>query len=128
MLESFLAIGVIYVYFLIQAIRLFLWFPKAFHQLKRGETSFSIPFTNAVLWALFSFVVLINSLDALRDQPCWILCDLDANVRLVIRFITVYGISNVFLFILIGIAFWQNRINQNNLSTRPTPSDKNYSE
>jgi hypothetical protein len=118
MLQVFLAITAIYLYFFIKAIRLLMWIPGAIRKLKKGDTTFTVPFMDVILWALFSFFLLLSSLDALKDQPCWILCDLDANVRLVIRFIALYGILNVFLFALIGMALWQHRIIQQHRSVR----------
>jgi hypothetical protein len=118
MLESFLLITAIYLYFFIQAIRLLMWIPGAIRKLKKGETSFSIPFMNAILWAIFSFLLLLNSLDALRDQPCWFLCELDSNTSLLMRLIALYLVANTFLFVLIGLAVWRDRISKHQPSTQ----------
>lgn len=117
MLVPILVMAAIFLYFFIQAIHVLKWLPGAYRQLKAGDTTCVIPFGPATLWALFSLVMLLSSLDALRDQPCWITCGLDSDVALMIRFIIQYLILNAIPILLIGMAWWKYRINQRVKST-----------
>lgn len=110
MLQSILVMAAISLYFIVQAMVMIRWLPEAFRKLKARDASFEIPFGPAVLWALFSFFVLLSYRDALIDQPCWITCGMNPELVVVLRFIGLYGVINAIPILLIWIAWQQHQV------------------